>query len=303
MTQGAPAPHSPPRPHPLAFAALLAGAVAIGFAPIFVRLADVSPAASAFWRVALAVPLLWAWALWQARAAQPPGTHTDSPRAPAWLAGFFFACDLGAWHLAIVWTSVANATLEANMAPVFVTLGAWLLWRQRPRPLFLASLALTLCGAVLLIGPNLRSAGPGTQAFTGDLLGLLTAVFYAGYMLSLKRAATTLPTARVMLLSTTACAAVLLPWALATAEHFLPASARGWLVLAGMALVAQVGGQSLIAFALAHLPASLSSASLILQPVMAMLFAWVLLGEGMGPLQMLGAAIVLAGIYSARRSG
>lgn len=295
MSAGAPA------PHPLAFAALLTGAVAIGFAPIFVRLADVSPAASAFWRVALATPILWAWTLARARQAQAD-PHVTGRAAPAWLAGFFFACDLGAWHLAINWTSVANATLEANMAPLFVTLGAWLLWRQRPRLLFLAALALTLCGAVLLIGPNLQRAGASGQAFTGDLLGLLTAVFYAGYMLALKRAAGRLSTARVMLYSTTACALVLLPWALLTAEHLLPASPKGWLVLAGLALVAQVGGQSLIAFAFAHLPAALSAASLILQPVMSMLFAWALLGEAMGPLQMLGATIVLAGIYMARRS-
>lgn len=288
-------------PHPLAFIALLAGAVAIGFAPIFVRLADVSPAASAFWRVALATPLLWAWAM-AADRSQPAPDAPETRRGPpgaALLAGVFFACDLAAWHVAIAWTSVANATLEANVAPVFVALGAWLLWQQRPRKLFMAALALTLCGALLLIGPNARM---GDRAFTGDLLGLLTAVFYAGYMLSLKRAAMQMPTARVMMLSTTMSAAVLLPWALATSEQFLPAGMQGWAVLAGMALLAQVGGQSLIAFALAHLPAALSSTSLILQPVLSMLFAWVLLGESMAPLQMLGAAIVLLGIYLARRT-
>jgi drug/metabolite transporter (DMT)-like permease len=121
-------------------------------------------------------------------------------------------------------------------------------------------------------------------------------------MLSLKRAAMQMPTARVMMISTTMSAAVLLPWALATSEQFLPGGMQGWAVLAGMALLAQVGGQSLIAFALAHLPAALSSTSLILQPVLSMLFAWVLLGEGMVPLQMLGAAIVLVGITLARRT-
>lgn len=288
-------------PHPLAFLALLGGAAAIGFAPIFVRLSDVSPAASAFWRMALAAPLLWAWALAADRSRSAPHeteARTGSPGA-ALLAGGFFACDLAAWHIAIAWTSVANATLEANVAPVFVTLGAWLLWRQRPSRLFLGALALTLCGALLLIGPNARI---GDRAFTGDLLGLLTAVFYAGYMLSLKRAAMQMPTARVMMISTTMSTAVLLPWALATSDQFLPAGLQGWAVLAGMALLAQVGGQSLIAFALAHLPAALSSTGLILQPVLSMLFAWVLLGEGMVPLQMLGAAIVLLGITLARRT-
>jgi drug/metabolite transporter (DMT)-like permease len=154
-------------PHPLAFIALLGGAAAIGFAPIFVRLSDVSPAASAFWRMALAAPLLWAWAAAQSGRTQPVPQDRDGPPGAALLAGVFFACDLAAWHIAITWTSVANATLEANVAPVFVTLGAWLLWRQRPSRLFMAALALTLAGAVLLIGPNARL---GDRAFTGDLL-------------------------------------------------------------------------------------------------------------------------------------
>lgn len=290
----------------LAFAALLAGAVAISFAPILVRLADVSPVASAFWRVALAAPVLWLWMLMTPRLAQQAAadhqTHMQTrirKYAPAVFAGIFFACDLGVWHVAIAWTSVANAALEANFAPVFVTLGAWLLWRQRPTGLFLLALVLTLGGAVLLIGPNVHASGP---AFKGDLLGVLTAVFYAGYMLSIKLAAQ-LGTARLMTISTSITALALLPFALVDSERFLPQSAHGWAVLAGMALVAQVAGQSLIAYAFARLPAAMSSVSLVLQPVLAAVFAWILLGESMTPLQMTGGVVVLIGIVLAKRNG
>ena len=82
-----------------------------------------------------------------------------------------------------------------------------------------------------------------------------------------------------------------------------PAGLHGWMVLAGLALIAQVASQSLIGFALSHLPAALSSTGLILQPVLAALFAWVLLNEPMAPLQMAGGVIVLIGIYGARRAG
>lgn len=290
----------------LAFVALLAGAVAISFAPILVRLADVSPVASAFWRVALAAPVLWLWMLMTPRRAQQAAadhqTHMQTRMrkyAPAVFAGIFFACDLGVWHVAIAWTSVANAALEANFAPVFVTLGAWLLWRQRPTGLFLLALVLTLGGAVLLIGPNVHASGP---AFKGDLLGVLTAVFYAGYMLSIKLAAQ-LGTARLMTISTSITALALLPFALVDSERFLPQSARGWAVLAGMALIAQVAGQSLIAYAFARLPAAMSSVSLVLQPVLAAVFAWMLLGESMTPLQMTGGVVVLIGIVLAKRNG
>jgi drug/metabolite transporter (DMT)-like permease len=294
----------------LAFIALLAGAVAISFAPILVRLADVSPVASAFWRVALAAPVLWLWMLMTPRRVQQVAadsqeqmqTHMQARMrkyAPAVFAGIFFACDLGVWHVAITWTSVANAALEANFAPVFVTLGAWLLWRQRPTGLFLLALVLTLGGAVLLIGPNVHASGP---AFKGDLLGVLTAVFYAGYMLSIKLAAQ-LGTARLMTISTSITALALLPFALVDSERFLPQSAQGWAVLAGMALIAQVAGQSLIAYAFARLPAAMSSVSLVLQPVLAAVFAWILLGESMTPLQMAGGVVVLIGIVLAKRYG
>ena len=290
-------------PHPLAFLSLLAGAAAIAFAPIFVRLSDVSPVASAFWRVALAVPLLWIWAFAsRERSTSPTPSHASlrTPLKAALLAGVCFACDLGAWHVSLTWTSVANATLEANFAPVFVTLGAWLLWKQRPNLKFLAALATTLTGAVLIIAPN---AAVSRVALAGDMLGVLSAVFYAGYMLAIKRATGQMAVARLMAISATMTAATLLPLALLTSERFVPAGLQGWVVLAGLALIAQVAGQSLIGFALSHLPAALSSTGLILQSVLAALFAWVLLHEAMTPLQMAGGVIVLIGIYGARRAG
>ena len=278
----------------LAFAALLAGAAAIAFAPIFVRLSDTGPTASAFWRVALSIAPLWLWVFVSPR--EPAGGPL--PWKALVFAGLFFAADLGVWHLSIVYTSVANSTLEANLAPIFVTLGAWLLWRARVTRLFLGALVMTLAGAVLLVGPNVQLGG---RTLLGDALGVLTAMFYAGYMLALKSATGTASTARIMAINTTVAAIALLPYALLTTAAMLPQGVHGWLVLGALALIAQVAGQSLIAFGFAHLPASFSSVSLLLQPVLAALYAWAILGEGMGALQMAGGAIVLAGIYLARR--
>jgi drug/metabolite transporter (DMT)-like permease len=101
--------------------------------------------------------------------------------------------------------------------------------------------------------------------------------------------------------STTITAIVLLPIALLSPQPFLPAGVNGWIVLLALALVAQVLGQGLIAFAFAHLPASLSSVSLLIQPVVAALAAWVLFAERVGPAQFVGGAVVLTGIWLARR--
>ncbi|MFH1602804.1 MAG: DMT family transporter [Pseudomonadota bacterium] len=273
---------------------MLLGAAAIAFAPIFVRLSDTAPSASAFWRVALAIAPLWLW-VWMSPRAEPTRAL---PWTPLIIAGLCFAGDLGAWHVSIVYTTVANSTLEANFAPIFVTLGAWLLFRQRVSRLFLVALAVTLGGAVLLIGPNFALGG---RALLGDALGVLTAVFYAGYMLAIKSASARTTTASLMAVSTTIAAIALLPYGLASADVFLPQSTAGWLVLLGLALIPHVAGQSLIAYGFAHLPASFSSVSLLLQPVLATIYAWALLGETVGPGQMLGGLVVLAGIYLAKR--
>jgi drug/metabolite transporter (DMT)-like permease len=284
-----------PRVETAALVALLAGGCAIAFAPIFVRLADVGPTASAFWRVALAVPVLWTWA-WATRGDQTPSRGVLA--MPILLAGVFFAGDLGVWHLSILFTSVANSTLLANLAPIFVAIGGYLLFGLRVTPLFLAGMVVALAGAFVLVGPSFALGG---RQLLGDALGVLTAAFYGAYFLAIKHLRGSHSTAAIMAGSTTVTALVLLPIALASGETLLPAAPGGWGVLLGLALVCQVGGQSLIAYAMAHLPASFSAVSLLIQPVMATLYAWVLLGEPVGPVQLLGGVIVLAGIYVARR--
>jgi len=89
--------------------------------------------------------------------------------------------------------------------------------------------------------------------------------------------------------------------AIASGEALAPQSAAGWLKLLGLAWISHCAGQGLIAYSLAHLPAAFSSVSLLFQPVMAAVFAWIVLSEPLAPLQMLGGAVVLAGIYLARR--
>ena len=288
---------------PLAVAALLVGAASIAFAPIFVRISDTSPTASAFWRMALAAPVLWLLVYVSERFWHPDANAEWTRNGKThWklliLAGLFFAADLGVWHFSIFFTSVANASLELNLAPIFVTLGAWLLFRQRVSRLFLVALLVSFAGAALLIGPNIGATG---KALLGDGLGILAGLFYAGYLLALTRAANRVSTVRIMAVSTTVAALALAPYALGTAENFMPQSAHGWLILVGLALIAHVLGQTLVAYGFAHLPASFSSVSLLTQPVFAAVYAWALLGEAIGPNQLVGGAIVLLGIYLAKR--
>ena len=279
------------RANTLAIAALLGGAAAIGTSALFVKVSEAGPVSTAFWRVFLALPVLFAWARLEA-GAQYQAPQRDALKLMV-LAGVFFAGDLAVWHWSIVLTSVANATLLANCAPIFVTLAAWALFRRRPHALFLGGLATALAGTTLLLRGDFQHSG---APLAGDALGVVTAVFYAAYQLTVTRARESVSTARIMAVSGAVTALILLPVALLSGERFLPSSAHGWLLLVGLALIAQAAGQSLIAYAMAHLPATVSSVSLLLQPVIAAVLAWVLLGETLTTLAIVGAVLVLIGI-------
>lgn len=280
----------------VAFVALLMGGAALGLSPIFVRLADVGPTASAFWRLALAAPVLWLWAFLE---SWPRAAARRSFPTAALAAGVFFAADLGVWHWSITYTTVANSTLLANFAPIFVTLGGWLLFRNRVSSVFVGAMITALAGTTFLVGPSFVLGGTHV---VGDALGLLTAVFYAAYMLSIKRARESTSTAILMALSTSVSIALLFPAALLSPQPMLPTGLYGWSVLFGLAMVSQILGQGLIAYAFAHLSAALSSVTVLIQPVVATVLAWLLFNESLGLLQLLGGVLVLTGIFAARRS-
>jgi drug/metabolite transporter (DMT)-like permease len=279
-----------------ALGALLVGASCIALSPIFVRLSEAGPTATAFWRVALAVPVLWLLILFRNKSL--PGNFSGK-KFLLLAAGVAFAGDLAFWHTSIQLTSVANSTLLANLASIFVTLAAWIFLRQKPTGIFLAGLGAALAGVALLVKTSLEFSATG---LVGDALGLVTAMFYAAYILAVKglrdRGETAL---RLMAVTSTLTAAILLPVALAAGEPMLPHTAYGWTILPGLALISHAAGQGLIAYALAHLPATFSSVGLLLQPVIAAFFAWVLLGEPLVALQVAGGFVVLLGIYLARR--
>src|SRR5438270_11529628 len=174
-------PHQPNRPEFPGLIALLAGALPTGGSGISGRVSEAGPTATAFWRGCLALPPLAVWAWLERRhrvsPAAAPGMAAASLREPllVW-AGVFFAGDLALWHASLMLTSVAASSLEANCAPMLVTLFAWALWGERPRLPFLLALALAFGGMLLILAPKL---GGGSHALLGDALGLGTACFYA----------------------------------------------------------------------------------------------------------------------------
>jgi drug/metabolite transporter (DMT)-like permease len=275
----------------IAIGALLLGATAIGTSALFVKVSETGPVATAFWRVFLALPLLWLWSALGQR--EQHGASFANERGLIIAAGLFFAGDLAVWHWSIVLTSVANSTLLANLAPIFVALAAWLMFRQQLQGKFLLGLAIAVTGMTMLIGGDFQLQG---RELIGDALGVVTAIFYAGYQLTVTKLRARVATSTIMAWSGLVTAIILLPVALLSGEQMLPVTSMGWVKLVGLALIAQVAGQSLIAYAMAHLPATFSSVGLLFQPVAAAVLAWLLLGESLGWLQIAAGVTVLIGI-------
>lgn len=282
-----------PREASVPLIALLAGAIAISAAPILVRFSGTGPFATAFWRMLLSFPIAWLLAL-RYGAREPAG----APRGAATLsmairAGIFLAGDLGIWHLSLAFTSVANSTLLNNTAPLFTALGAWLFLGQPVHRSFWLAMLLAFVGAVLLLQGSIST---GNREMLGNALAVLSAASYSAYLMAVAACRQHMSTATVLMINAAAACATLLPIVLITGEKLWPDTAADWGVLVALALIIQIIGQGLITYALAHLAASFSSLVLVIQPVMAAVYAWVLLAEPLAGTQVLGGMIILAAI-------
>ena len=277
-----------------AIAALVLGAVAMGVSPVFVRIADVGPFTSAFWRLALALPLLWGWVRFEGRETAVPWR----PSLPVVLAGLSFAGDLFFWHLAIFRTSVANATFFATTAPLWVVIVGWALFHTPATRATLIGLGLCLAGGAALVG---RSLAIETAHVTGDVFGMATGLFFGLYFLAVQAArASGLGAARVTFDLSLIAALVLLAVALCFETRFWPQSPGGWAALLAMAWISHAGGQGLLSIALGRLPVVFSSLVIFLEAIAAAIFGWLILSEPVSAVQGAGGLLILLGIWAAR---
>jgi len=279
----------------------LAGALAIAFSGLLVRLADVEPATAAFYRCLYALPFLLPLALLERRRF---GRREPGQRQLAWVAGLFFAADLVLWHHAIAAVGAGLATVLANTQLILVGIAAWVFLGERPSGRLIAAVPLVLVGIVLISG-ILGADAYGEEPTLGVLFGILTAIAYSGFLLVLRagnrdvrRPAGPLLDATVAAAAGSAVAGVFL------GELDLAPSwpAHGWLLL--LAVSAQVVGWLVISVSLPRLPAAQTALLLTAQPVGAVLFAMLLLDEDPSLIQLAGIGVVLVAIAvaTARRA-
>ena len=281
--------------------ALAVGVLVISFSPVLVQVSEVGPSATAVYRMLFALPALTAWMVLERRPEQVP---LRKLKMRDWgllaLAGLLFTGDLVAWHSSIRMSGVANATFLAHLSTPIVSLGAWLLFRERLTWGFMTGLVLAMAGTALIMGASILEPSGN---LLGDGLGLLTAIFYGAYLLVIKQLRDTLPSGLIMAVSSAFSLIGLLVAALVMGEGLIPQTLLGWGTLVAIGLLIHSGGQGLITVAFRHLSASFASVALLATPVLAALFGWLLLGETLTLLQSLGCAAVLAGIALSQRLG
>jgi len=313
MDERALQPSAPSRALPIL--ALLTGALAVGFAPIFAKIAietgGIGPSAAGFWRVWLAIPIL---AMFWLVPHQRPGNRSGVQHALApeqlklrhylllLLPGALFGGDLAVWHLSFEHTTLAAATLLANCQVIIVGFIGWAVLRERMNWKYPIGAALAMGGVAMLLltAPDASLEG-GRNPLLGNLLGLATAAFYASYILSVQYVRRFHSTATVVIASSAISGAVLLAVAHLSGETIATSRLSMWLAVIGLAIVPHCLGQGLITFSLAKLPAGFTAVTLLLQPPGVALWAWLILGETLAAWQIVAGLIVLVGIYLARR--
>lgn len=277
--------------HPLAFAALLLANVLLAFGPVFVRMSDVGPVAAGFWRIALAAPVLLAAAL--GTGWRPTGIG----RGVWWvigIGGLCFAGDIAAWHVGILKTQLANATLFGNSATLFFPVYGFLIARAWPSRTQGFALLLALAGAGLLMGRSMQIA---PTHLTGDLLCLLAGILYTVYFATMAKARDTMAPIPALALSTLASVLPLLIVANLLGEQVMP---HNWTPLVLMALSSQIIGQGLMIFALGQMSPMVIGIALLTQPVMAATMGWVWYGERLDRVDMIGAVAVAVALVLVR---
>lgn len=278
----------------LAYLALAAGIVCISWSAIFVRWTDIPGTASAFYRLLIpALILLPTWLFDRNRPRLSFGTFSIIA-----LGAFFFALDLAFYNTSILKTSAVNATLLGNNTPIVVGLLTWLVFGKRPNLAFWLGLAMAILGALVIVWSDLtRHATFGW----GDVMALLASAFFAVYLMvteSVRSHTGTLPFLRLAILTSTV---FLLIFNLVLRVPLAVPNTRSWGALLGLGLVSQLGGYLALTYALGHLPATVTSVSLLSQGPLTAVLAALLLAEPLSTAQIVGGLFVLAGVGFANR--
>jgi drug/metabolite transporter (DMT)-like permease len=274
-----------------AYAALAVGVIAIAWSAIFVRWTQMPGIASAFYRMFFASVSLWPILLLSKTKLARINRSTFYLAA---LGGVFFAGDVGLYNIAVLHTSAASATFLGNNAPIIVGLLTWATTRRLPSRYFWTALTVALSGAFLIVMVDARHLASRSSA---DLLAVAASICFAFYLMATERLRISCSTMTILALSTTASSLALLAFAVSTHISLVVPSASSLTALLGLGLICQLTGYFTLTYALGHLPATVTSVLLLAIAPLTAIFAYIIFGEPMTMIQVLGGILVLFGVW------
>ena len=279
------------------FLMLASGAMLIGFAPIFVKWSELSPSAILFYRMILTLPFLFLLNFYLNKkiSFQVKDKKTIFYSA---IASIAFTFDLVLWHYAMDITSVSNATIIVNSAPILIAVLSYIFFKEKPAKGFTASFVITYIG---IIGLIIFSNNYINGKILGDILCLFAAFGYATYLLIISKLGKE-TALNIIFYTTLFCSILAIIPMLLESGNKLPSSSFEWQNLFLLAFLCQFGGQFLITYGIAKISASSGSIGLLMQPLTATILASFIFSEILNANQILFIFITLFGIYLARIS-
>jgi drug/metabolite transporter (DMT)-like permease len=256
-----------------------------------IRLAGAPALAVAFWRCALGVVVLVPFAVWRG---------DRFPRGKTLYIGIASGVALGAhfgfWVSSLDYTSVAASVVLVSNTPVFVAILAYLLFGEKTSPLSFAGILIALAGTAVIA----QDGSAGSAAVFGNVLAILGALTFTAYVLvgrSQRSAAEPVGVLPYSIVLYSVAALVLLPAALVSGDELWGYSGGTWFWLWAITLGPQIMGHTIFNWALRYVEASVISGTVLAEPVVAALLAWLVLAETPGPATVFGGAVVLGGLF------
>ncbi len=277
---------------------LVLGALMIAFSPIFVRISDVDPIMTAFYRMVLSFPFFLIFSSMSVIEKIKFPTFKNQYFIFI-LAGIFFSLDLICWHWSITLTTVSKATFLSNLAPVVVIIFAFFILKEKFSKFFVIALIFSMGGMTLLLGESFQF---NKTEFLGDILGVLTAVWYGCYIVSISQLRKNYNSTSVMFISGIFTALILILVSFTFEQQLVPQTLSSLIAIFLLAFICQFMGQSFITYALAFLPASSSSLTLLIQPIAATVLGYLFFQEKLTIIQFFGSLLILIGIYLAQKN-
>ena len=279
-------------PSLLAFAALLAGNIAIAFGPLLVRFADSGPIATGFWRLALATPFLFFVGYRFGFRFSALGKST------IWLviiAGLFFGIDIILWHIGIFQTKMANATLFANCASLILVVYGIFVARKMPSKWESAAVLFAFVGAALLMGQSLDLS---PLHFQGDILSLGAGLTYTVYLVLMMRVRQNTESWGALGMASAVAAVILLTGSIVAGEQVIPTV---WWPVVLLAFTSQFFGQGCLTYALPHFSPLVIGLALLFQPALSAAAGWLAFGETLTAMDFIGSALVMIALVLVRK--